>query len=311
MAITAEFSSLCEQAKKHLKHREFDQAIALFQQARLIDDDQPDMHEALAAAYILTGNLDAAIESLIFVTRLAPRRATAYVNLGALYNRQENYSKAIEMCRKAISVDRKSADGYYNLGIAHRKLKQLALAVPAYREAIRLNPQLAAAHQNLGNVFTEMGNLREAIAHFKQALAIDPDFERAKSGLEKAEQLKAASKVEANPFGRLVDMEQGQSLSLDASQFRKLTPEEREEDRRSLHILILSIGRKAKDLRDQLKTKLGPELTQLEHNVASQADFESTLSVFKPISNLFQNASRQLQLTMDGLRDHEQRLRVK
>ncbi|MDB5387440.1 MAG: Tetratricopeptide 2 repeat protein [Planctomycetaceae bacterium] len=311
MAVTAEFTSLFGQAKQHLKHREFDQAIDLFQQARQIDDDQPEMHEALAATYVMAGNLDLAIEHLVLVTRLSPRRTTAFVNLGALYNRQENYQKAIEMCRKAISIDRKSADGYYNLGIAHRKLKQMALAVPAYREAIRLNPQMAVAYQNLGNVFTDMGNFREAIVHFKQALVIDPNFEKAQVGLERAEQLKEASKTAVNPFGRLVDMEKEQSLSLDPSHFRTLTDEERQIDRQTLHIAILTIGRKAKDLRDQLKSKLAPELIQLEHNLSSKSDFDAILNQFKPISNLFQNASKMLESATRELRDHEQRLRVK
>jgi tetratricopeptide (TPR) repeat protein len=311
MAVTADFSSLCDKAKQHLKRREFDSAIALFEQARKLDDDQPDMHEALATTYILAGKLDLAIEHLVLVTRLAPRRATAFVNLGALHNRQGNFQQAIEMCRKAVSIDRKSADAYYNLGIAYKRLKQPALSVPAYREAIKINPQLAAAHQNLGIIFTDMGNLREAISHFKQALAIDPQFERAQAGLEKAEQLKEAAKTAVNPFGRLVDIEKEQSLSLDASHFRQLSEEEREADRQMLHIIIITIGRKAKDLRDQLKAKLAPELTQLEHNVASQADFDLTLMQFKPISNLFQNASKMLESAMKELRDHEQRLRVK
>lgn len=311
MTVTAEFTTLCEKAKQHLKHRQFDQAIALYQQANQIDEYQPEMHEALATAYILAGQIEPAIEHLILVTQLAPRRLTAFVNLGALYNRQGNFNKAIEMCRKAVSIDRKSADGYYNLGFAHKKLNQLALAVPAYREAIRINPQMTAAHVNLGNVFTEMGNLREAIVHFKQALIIDPTFEKAQAGLEKAEQIKADNKAAINPFGRLVDVDKIQSLSLDASHFRQLTPEESHNDRQMLHIINLTIGRKAKDLRDQLKGKLAPELTQLEHNVASQADFEATLDQFKPISKLFEKASAMLELAVNELRNHEQRLKVK
>lgn len=310
MAVTAEFTKLCDQARQHLKRREFEPAIALYQQALQIDVDQPDAQEALATAFILSGNLESAIEHLILVTRLAPRRASAFVNLGALYNRLGNFNKAVEMCRKAVSIDRKSADGYYNLGIAHKKLNQLPLAVPAYREALRINPKMVTAHQNLGNVFTDMGNMREAASHFNKALEIDPTFEKARIGLERIEQLKAESKASINPFGRLVDLDKVQSLSLDAARFRKLNAEEREDDRRMLHIINLTIGRKAKDLRDQLKTKLAPELTQLEHNIASQADFATTLDQFKPISKMFQDACRMLDTAVKELRSHEKRMLI-
>jgi tetratricopeptide (TPR) repeat protein len=184
------------------------------------------------------------------------------------------------------------------------------MSVPAYREALRINPQMVVAHQNLGNVFIDLGNAREAINHFKQALAIDPSFVKAQIGLERAEQLKEENKIVSNPFGRLVDTDKAQSLSLDPSHFRQLNDDEREEDRRMLHIIILTIGRKAKDLRDQLKGKLAPELMQVEHEMASQSDCVAIQSQFKPSSNLFQNACRMLESASQELRDHEQRMLI-
>lgn len=308
MAAIEDFTALCDQARQHLKHREFDKAIETYMRARQIDDDRPELHEALATAYILTGKIEAAIEHLVLETQLAPRKASAFVNLGALYNRIGDHHQAVIMCRKAVAIDRKSADGYYNLGFAHRKLNQLSMAVPAYREAIRINPKFVEAHQNLGNVCIDMGNLREAIIHFRQALEIDPQFEKARIGLERAEELKAGAKIEANPFGRLVDIDKAQSLALDPAQFRVLTEEEREADRRSLHLISLTIGRRAKDLRDLLKSKLNPQLTHLEHELASQVDCATILEQFQPIAHLFQNSCHQLEMATQELRIHERRL---
>lgn len=311
MGTEPDFQTVFNAAKLQLKQRHFEQALALFEQAQQIDPDHAELHEAFATAYVLAGNIDAAIDQFKRVTLLEPRRASTFVNLGALYNRLGEFQKAVEMCRKAVQLDKKSADGYYNLGIAHRKLNQLALAVPAYREAVRINPQLTVAHQNLGNVFLEMGNAREAIVHFKYALAIDPGFVKAQVGLEKAQQLREQGKTAFSPFGRLVDTETvaaNQAQTLDASSLRSLTDEERAEDHRILQVLNLGIARAARELRDQLKNKLVPEIVELDRSVGTEVNFQATELKFKPIAIYFQTASRHLQAAVEELRQHEQRM---
>lgn len=311
MSDSPEFKTLFDQAKALVRQRQFDAAINLFKQAQQIDDFVPELHEAMAATYAMSDKFDVAMEHYKQVIMLAPRRATAFVNLGALCNRIGDYAKAIEMCRKAVSIDRKSADGYYNLGIAHRKLNQLPLALPAYREAIRLNPQMVVAHQNLGNVFLDMGNAREAISHFKKALEIDPEFVKAKVGLEKAELLKVQGKTASTPFGRLVDAEkvaaQQQSV-IETSKLGSLTDEEREEDHHLLKVLDRSIARAARTLRDQLALKLVPEIKDLDRSVGSNISFQETLRRFKPIAVDFQNAARKLEAAVKELREHEARM---
>lgn len=308
-----EFIALMDQGKQLLKQRLFDQALLVFQQAQQIDDDRPELHEAIAATYAMSGNLESAIEHYRRVTLLAPRKSVAFVNLGALYNRIGDYAKAVESCRKAVQVDRKSADGYYNLGIAHRKLNQLPLALPAYREAIRLKPKMIDAHYNLGNVFLDMGNAREAIHHFKEAIAIDPEFAKAKVGLEKAEQLKIQGKVTSSPFGRLVDANAAvnQADELDASKMKALSDDDREQDHHMLKVLDRSIARAAKDLRDQLRLKLVPEIKELDRSVCSSVSFQETMIKFKPIATNFQTACRNLQAAVQELRDHEERMLAK
>lgn len=309
MPKTPEFLAFFEQAKQHLKHRAFDQAIAVFQQAQQIEDDDVDLHEAMAATYAMSGHVESAIEHYKRVTLLSPRRAVAFVNLGALYNRSGDHQKAVEMCRRAVQIDRKSADGYYNLGIAHRKLNQLPLALPAYREAIRINPQFVIAHQNLGNVFLEMGNAREAISHFKKALEIDPTFVKAQVGLEKAEQLKLEGKTAYSPFGRLVDTAAVEKQdTLDASKYKPLSDEDRIEDHHMLAVINRTIARAAKSLRDQLQLKLAPEIKELDRSVGSQASFQETMVKFKPIAIQFQTACRNLQAAVQELNEHEKRM---
>lgn len=311
MSDSPEFDELCNQAKALVRQRQFDGAIELFKKAQQIDDFRPELHEAMAATYAMSNNIELAMEHYKQVTLLAPRRATAFVNLGALCNRIGDHAKAVEMCRKAVQIDRKSADGYYNLGIAHRKLNQLPLALPAYREAIRINPQMVVAHQNLGNVFLEMGNAREAISSFKKALEIDPEFVKAKIGLEKAELLKVQGKTAFTPFGRLVDAEKVQSQQaavLEVSKLSSLTEEEREEDHHMLKVLDRSIARAARNLRDQLALKLVPEIKDLDRSVGSNVSFQETLQRFKPIAVAFQSAARKLEAAVKELHEHEERM---
>ena len=74
------------------------------------------------------------------------------------------------------------------------------MAVSAYKEAVRVSPGMAAAHQNLANVYVDMGNFQHAIIHYMKALEINPEFERARRGLEEAQNMSTAGEKISEPL---------------------------------------------------------------------------------------------------------------
>jgi len=262
---------LCHEGRDFLKRKDYAAAVESFQQAVTLDPDSCDAHEGLATCAYVSGDMPTAIVEYQRLTQLQPMESRYLTNLGAIHNRLGEHMKACDFLRKAIQRNKKCAESYYNLGIAQRKLKQNAMAVSAYKEAIRLCPMMVEAHQNLGNVYVDMGNLQMAIASFKKALEIKPDFEKARAGLEKAEEQVAQSKNKNSAMGRLNAME-STVTNVGAVATRELREDERYEDRKCLRQLAEEIERVGQGCADHLRRRVVPAILEIERAIAHGPD---------------------------------------
>jgi tetratricopeptide (TPR) repeat protein len=182
-----QFEGLSQKARQALAEGDAAEARQLYLQALSERHDSPDAHYGLATACFLMGDVAGAAFHFKEVTRLDPLRAGAYVNLGAAYNRLDQFDDALKVLRRGIQLDSQRAEGYYNLGLVYRRLGHVERAIQAYREATRLNPRMADAHYNLANILLEQQRHEEAMASYRLALEVHPKFEKARLGLLHAE----------------------------------------------------------------------------------------------------------------------------
>ncbi|MFG0335500.1 MAG: tetratricopeptide repeat protein, partial [Maioricimonas sp. JB049] len=244
------------------------------------------------------------------INRLDARQAQPLINLGAVYNRKKDYNAAVKTLRQALSKDRRCAEAYYNLGIAYRGQKQLSMAVSAYKEAIRLSPEMAEAYQNLANAYLEMGNTQQAIVHYEQALKIRPDFERARRGLERAMTAADTAKQAISPFGRLVDIQEVENRAARA-EARPLSPQERYEDRSTVHKLAKEAEMSAAALLTQLRGELEQRLLRLTHAISHDEDrnlLHRDHLEFIEAREHFDRLVRMLQEKVGQLREHDSQI---
>jgi tetratricopeptide (TPR) repeat protein len=310
MADPPSVDELCQRARKHLKGGRAQEALAAYEEARQLNDLDPDVHDGLANVYCSMGTYEAAARHFETATRLDPRRGACWINLGAVYNRMKNYQKAAEVLRRAVQIDRKSSVGFYNLGIAYKQLKQSSMAIPAYREAIRLDPKMADAYLNLGNVYLEMGNLAQAATQFRKALEIEPDLERARRGLEKTETRLEVARQSASPFGRLVKIDEVPREA--KAPGRELSEAERAADRRVLSELVAQALVDLKELTDCLRDQIDPTVRALNRMLTHQASPHGetmskteALERFQEARTAFVPRLRQFRRVLQQVRDHE------
>jgi tetratricopeptide (TPR) repeat protein len=190
--VAENLEAFCQQAREAIEQRDWDRAKQEYLKALGLKSDTPDVHYGLATVYFQLNELTSAAHHFKEVTRLDPKRAGAFVNLGAVLNLLTEYDEAITVLRKGIALDPKRTEGYYNLGLVHRRKNQLDLAIQAYREAIRINPRLGDAHLNLANVYLDKRQYRQAIAHYENALKVRPAWNKALDGLALAQAAMAA-----------------------------------------------------------------------------------------------------------------------
>lgn len=291
----ADLESLCKEGRQFFRQGKYKLSIEAFNQAMKLDPDRVDVHEALATASFILKDYDAAIEHFMRVSQLRPMDAKSLINLGAVYNRKGEFQKGADVLKKALTRDKQSVEAYYNLGIAYRGLKQLPMAANSYKEALRLNPRMLDAMQNLGNVLLEMNNPKGAIEQYKKALEINPDFERAQRGLTRAEEVQNAAKANFNPFGRLVAEAPPPKQGATTIAARKLSAEERVNDRQVLRRISIELKGACELLFEHLRDEMEDDVTQLNRGVqtstrevskllfSANEDFQAAFQRFKEL----------------------------
>ena len=132
--------------------------------------DDREAQEFLAMVYFRAGKHEDARDAFRHLTRMDPRYATAWINLGAVLNVLKDFKGASDALRKGIQREKKSATAYYNLAIAQKGLGQPRMAVSAYIESIRSDPTNTDAYRNLGNLYMELRDFPKARKAFADGL---------------------------------------------------------------------------------------------------------------------------------------------
>ncbi len=305
------FDEVTHRGRKAMRKQNYENAIEAFRIAVTLEPDNPDAHNSLATACYLAKEFEEATRHFNRVTQLKPRDAKAFVNLGALYNHIEDYQKAGDTLRKAIQRDGKSAEAYYNLGIAQKHLQQNAMAVNAYRECVKLKPEMAEAHLNLANLYVEQKNFKKANEHYEKALEARPGFGSAQRGLKRLKLMQEQNKAEFSPFGRLVDTDALAEKNA-VVQTRKLTDEERFEDRQFLQLATEESADLAGRLYNLLREQVEPAILALNRIISQNPDHQQALFEARDKSHSSHRQSSRLfdamQVEFQKLRHHEEQI---
>ena len=138
--------------------RDYEGAIAAFQEAVRLKPDSPLAHLCLGNALRGQGKLGQAEAEYREAIRLKPDGVDAYLNLGVLLSGQKHdYAGAIAALREAIRLKPDSPKAHINLGNALAGQGRLGQAEAEYRQAVRLKPDSPHAHYNLGNARFKAG----------------------------------------------------------------------------------------------------------------------------------------------------------
>jgi tetratricopeptide (TPR) repeat protein len=114
-------------------------------------------------------------DTLWFATAaIAPSGQQIHNNLGDVYARQGDLSKAAEEFKKAIEINPNYADAWHNLGNTYGQMKQTDLAIESYKKALIINPTLWQSYQNLAAIYFDLGQFDLATENLKKALEINP-----------------------------------------------------------------------------------------------------------------------------------------
>ena len=159
-----------------------------------VDFNQRFYEEAVGA--LKNGDIEAALELLLQVSRDAPDKPFVFTNLGLTYFKLQKLDLAGQAFRQAIELNKRDAVAYNHLGILQRHKGQFKEALQQYQRAIQIDSDYALAHLNLGILFDiYFQDLKKALAHYQryQTLISEEDSQVAGWIVDIERRLKSAS----------------------------------------------------------------------------------------------------------------------
>lgn len=111
-------------------------------------------------------------------------RYRAYVGLGAIAARAQDYPKARRLFEQAVEVNPNGDWGYLYLGgVLLESDRDYPNAIAHFKKAIQLGPLNEMARDYLGIALLNQKNYQEAAHYFEEALRINPNYADAKAHL--------------------------------------------------------------------------------------------------------------------------------
>ena len=115
-----------------------------------------------------------------------PKNAGAYFDLGNLYTKSKDYSKAINAYQKAADLNYRSSDTFFNLGFIYASKKDYMNAEKMFLLAAESRPNyLDKALFNLAVVQQKQGKRNQCIDNLEKALIVNPENQRVRKYLNR------------------------------------------------------------------------------------------------------------------------------
>jgi tetratricopeptide (TPR) repeat protein len=156
--------------------------------------DAAEEHLRLGIDFLLTNELDVAIDEFREAVHQKPDYADAYHNLGVALAKTGDLTGAITAWTEAERLDPEalsltyslSALVSYNYGVSLVRDGRLPQAMQEWQAALRIQPHFPEVHYALGLGFLAKQNPAVAMAHFQSALSWAPDWVQAYAALGQA-----------------------------------------------------------------------------------------------------------------------------
>ncbi len=103
-----------------------------------------------------------------------PNIALAHMLRGIIYSRNGRQKEAKKELEKAKALDDKAASIYINLGAVYYLEKDFSQAMSLFKAALGIAPNLIEAYNNLGVIYFETKDFDKAITSFEVGLGIKP-----------------------------------------------------------------------------------------------------------------------------------------
>lgn len=148
---------------------------ALERYQNLAASDSIEYHWTLARAFIVHGDVEAALPHLEQILLRTPEDPQVWYFKGQAQAKLHEYAEARESLMEAIRLAASVPDFYVFLGHTYLYQGQIEQAANWYSQALRLDPDYSWALSSLAHVRLQQGRYDEAMVLAQRALSVDPN----------------------------------------------------------------------------------------------------------------------------------------
>ena len=159
-------------------------ALGHYQKAVAWDANSAPLRHEYAVALSAASRPQEAITQLEAASRLAPKEAEYFYDLGLAWNELGDVAKTIASLESAVALDPRHARAWYNLGLARNAAGQPEEALTALVRAESVAPTDARIPYARATILAKAGHPAEARAAVQRALEVQPDFPAASQLLQ-------------------------------------------------------------------------------------------------------------------------------
>lgn len=176
-------------ARVRIRQKKLTQALTIYRQYHQSVSETRSAEEIDGLAYndlgenlVVVGDLERAIATFNYATRITPKNAAIWNNLGQTQVKAQKLDLALKSFRQAVQLKESTKlttgqlDARANLQVGHslttiRKVKQ---GLPFLKNAIALDPQYSDAYLVLGQSYAQQRRWDDAIANYTQRIKLSP-----------------------------------------------------------------------------------------------------------------------------------------
>ena len=118
-----------------------------------------------------------ALRNFLLLTKLEPRNAENFYNVGHLYEQANRYDLAMGFMQKAVMLNTRHAKAHAEIGLMHYRTKNFGEAKKEIDIAIKLSPDTYSSYYYLGKIEKDAKDLAAAIKSFEKAQR-DPEIKQ-------------------------------------------------------------------------------------------------------------------------------------
>lgn len=171
------------------------QAVNYLEEAIVLDPKNSNLHLKLAGACERLGKIDkAASEYNLALTKSGdnqeilmsleniwkqrvnqnPNDAEAHANLGAVYQKKNDFASALAQYNKAEELNPSNVTTRLNMGTLYQAQKEYDTAIEAYDTILAVNPNYMLAYLYKAQCYKALGNKDAALQNYKLAMNLEP-----------------------------------------------------------------------------------------------------------------------------------------